>query len=669
MNTLDSPQSRITAFARWCAAERGAPVGEDYWSLWQWSVQDLPAFWAAVWEWFGVDSPTGYAQPLADDRMPGARWFTGAHVNYVRQVFRAPRTDRPAVIDVAEPGTRPTRTVSWDELRRQVGALAATLTGLGVRPGDRVVGYLPNTAEAVIAFLATAGIGAVWSSCGQDYAADAAADRFAQLEPVVLIAADGYHYAGRARDRREAVAALRRRLPGLRATIAYQRIGLPLDDVLPWDEAVAGAGDPAPAEVPFDHPLWVLFSSGTTGVPKGIVHGHGGVLLEHLKALSLHLELGFGDTYFWYTSPSWMVWNYQVSGLLTGATIVCYDGSPTHPATDTLWRIAAEHRVTLLGASPGYLLACAKAGVDPRTEYDLSALATVGSSGSALPAESYHWVASHVGERVRVVSTSGGTDVVSAFAGAAASVPIVPGELSVPCLGVALDAWDEHGRSVRDSVGELVVTRPMPSMPLRLWNDPDGVRYREAYFSAYPGVWRHGDWITITGRGSVVVHGRSDSTLNRNGVRMGSADIYRAVEKLPEITEALVIGAEQPDGGYWMPLFVVLQPGTALDDALTARIRAAIRDEASPRHIPDEIRVVPSIPHTRTGKKLEVPVKRILQGAPPQTVADHRAVDAPEALAWFADYHARRSTSHAAQRPDPDHGAVPGDDRAGAAGR
>ncbi|HEV3357913.1 MAG TPA: acetoacetate--CoA ligase [Pseudonocardiaceae bacterium] len=653
--------STITAFARWCA-ERGAPVGEDYWSLWRWSVDDLTGFWSAVWDYFGIES--GYDQVLADERMPGAHWFTGARVNYVRQVFRAARGDQPAVLDVAETGTR--TVLSWAELRGQVAALAATLRGIGVEPGDRVVGYLPNTAEAVVAFLASASIGAVWSSCGQDYAATAVADRFGQLDPVVLITADGYHYGGKPHDRRDAVATLRQLLPGLRATIAYQRVGLPVEDTISWREATSGDAELDPVEVAFDHPLWILFSSGTTGVPKGIVHGHGGVLVEHLKALTLHLDLTPGDTFFWYTSPSWMVWNYQVSGLLTGSTIICYDGAPTPAA---LWRIAAEHRVTLLGVSPGYLLACAKAGIEPAADHNLSALRTVGSSGSALPAESYHWVSEHVGERVRVVSASGGTDIVSAFAAAAATVPIVPGELSVPCLGVALDAWDEQGRSVRDEVGELVVTKPMPSMPLYFWHDQDGVRYRDAYFSTYPGVWRHGDWITITGRGSIIVHGRSDSTLNRNGVRMGSADIYRVVEQLPEIAEALVIGAEQPDGGYWMPLFVVLREGATLDDALTGKITSVIRSEASPRHVPDDILAVSSIPHTRTGKKLEVPVKRILQGARPDTVADHRAVDAPDALAWFADYHKRRSATDAAQLPDPDHRAVPGDGRARTAGR
>jgi len=656
----------ITRFARWCAEERGAPIGEDYRSLWNWSTADLPGFWAAVWDYFGVRSATGYDRPLADDRMPGARWFPGAKINYVEHVFASASTSRPAIIDVAESGQ--VRTISWQQLRSQTAALAETLRKLGVEPGDRVAGYLPNTAESVIAFLATASLGAVWSGCGQDYSPAAAGDRLGQLDPVVLITADGYHYAGRAHDRRAAVAALRERLPRLRATIAFERIGLPLEDVLPWNRAVDGDHELTPVAVPFDHPLWVLFSSGTTGAPKGIVHGHGGVLLEHLKALSLHLDLGPDSTYFWYTSPSWMVWNYQVSGLLTGSTIVCYDGSPAHPGPDALWRIAAEHGVTLLGVSPGYLLACAKAGISPGGAHDLSALRIVGSSGSALPAESYHWVAGHVGTDVRVVSTSGGTDIVSAFAGSVATEPIRPGELSVPCLGVALDAWDEAGHSVRDAVGELVVTKPMPSMPLRFWNDPGDRRYREAYFSTYPGVWRHGDWITITGHNSVIVHGRSDATLNRNGVRMGSADIYRAVEQLPEVREALVIGAEQPDGGYWMPLFVVLAEGTEFDEALAGRIRAVIRAEASPRHVPDQIVPAPAIPHTRTGKKLEVPVKRILQGAAPETVTDPEAVDDPEALAWFAAFPTPRSASHAAELPNPGDTALRRDDRVRTAG-
>ena len=453
----------------------------------------------------------------------------------------------------------------------RTAAFAQTLRSHGVTAGDRVVGYLPNIPEAVIAFLATASIGAIWSACGQDYSAKAALDRLGQLEPVVLVTADGYRYGGKTHDKRDDVAALQAGLPTLRATVLASELTA---------EADTNELDTVPVD--FDHPLWILFSSGTTGLPKGIVHGHGGVVLEHLKAIALQSDIGADDTFFWYTSPSWMMWNFQVAGLLVGATIVCYDGSPTYPNPDALWDIAARVGATVLGTSPGYVLGCTKAGAVPRTEHDLSALRTVGITGSSLPPSSSLWLRDNVGERVQVASISGGTDVVSAFIGGVRTVPVWPGELSAPYLGVALDAWDESGKPVRGEVGELVITKPMPSMPVAFWNDPDGSRYRSAYFDMFPGVWRHGDWITITDHGSIVVHGRSDSTLNRHGIRMGSADIYQAVERLPEIAEALVIGAEQPDGGYWMPLFVVLADDAELTDELRDRIKRTIRDEVSP---------------------------------------------------------------------------------------
>jgi acetoacetyl-CoA synthetase len=642
----DLARARVTAFARKAAARHGFSGG-SYLDLWRWSVAELDEFWAAVWEFFDVRSPTGY-RAVRRGVMPDVRWFEGAHVSYVEHVFR----DRPgaatALVDVRESsdGTLLRREVTWAELRNAVAALAEELARLGVRPGDRVVGYVPNAAEAVVAFLGTAALGAVWSGCGQDYAAAAAAQRFAQLAPVVLIAADGYRYGGREHDRRSAVAELRAALPTLRATIMFSRLGREIG----YDEAsgVAGGVRPWPrgradAELPqhhvaFDHPLWVVFSSGTTGLPKGIVHSAVGVLLEHLKAMGLALDLGPRDCFFWYTSPSWMVWNYLVSGLLVGARIVCYDGSPSFPSLDTLWALAAEHRVTLLGTSPAHLRACAAAGLEPGSAFDLSALRSVGSSGSVLPADAYRYVAEHVGRHVRVNSTTGGTDVVSSFAGAGPTVAVVPGEISAPSLGVALDAWDEHGRPVRNSVGELVVTEPMPSMPIALWGDADGSRYRASYFDTFPGVWRHGDWITITDRLSVVVHGRSDSTLNRNGIRMGSGDIYRALEPLHEIEDCLVVGVEQPDGGYWMPLFVALADGAALDDRLRQAVVRAIREGASPKHVPDDIIEVTAVPHTLTGKKLEIPVKRILLGAPASDVADLGAVDRPDALLAFAKY-------------------------------
>ncbi|WP_435531052.1 acetoacetate--CoA ligase [Rhodococcus spelaei] len=640
----DVEGARITDFASWVEGRFGVSV-PDYHTLWQWSVEDLDDFWLGVWEYFEVQSTTPVGTALQVETMPGAQWFPGVRTNYVTQAFRHQTRHRPAIRYSGEDPAHDTE-VSWAELRRQVGALAATLRSHGVGPGDRVVGYLPNIPETVTAFLAVASVGAIWAACGQDYSAHAALDRLGQLEPTVLIAADGYRFGGKTHSRDLEVAQLRAGLPTLTLTVRVERLGAdapptgPLPDgptpgtVMCWEEAVGGDAPLEPVDVEFDHPLWVVFSSGTTGLPKGIVHGHGGVVLEHLKSLALQMDVGPTDTLFWYTSPSWMMWNFQVAGLLVGATIVCYDGSPSYPATDSLWGLAARHRATVLGTSPGYVLACAKAGAVPSSDHDLTALRAVGITGSTLPASSSLWVAENVG--VPVVSISGGTDVVSAFVGGARTVPVWPGELSAPCLGVALDSYDEFGNPVRGEVGELVVTRPMPSMPVRFWNDPDGARYRDAYFDTYPGVWRHGDWITLTERGSVQVHGRSDSTLNRNGIRMGSADIYQAVEALDEVAEALVIGAEQPDGGYWMPLFVVLADGAVLDDALRDRIRAVIREQASPRHVPDEIIAAPGVPHTRTGKKLEVPIKRLFQGADPDKIVDRTAIDAPELIDWYA---------------------------------
>jgi len=553
--------------------------------------------------------------------MPGAEWFPDTTLNYVDQVVRNARPDRPAIVYVSEEG--PDREVSWDELLGRTAAFADALRAAGVGLGDRVVGYLPNIPEAVIAFLGTAAVGAVWSACGQDYSAKAALDRLGQLEPKALVTADGYRFGGKYRDKRDDVAALRAGLPTLQATFC-------VDDL-----AARNDGEVDTVPVPFDHPLWILFSSGTTGLPKGIVHGHGGVVLEHLKATALQSDIGRDDIFFWFTSPSWMMWNFQVAGLLVGATIVCYDGSPSAGRPDALWEIAARVGATVLGTSPGYVLGCMKADATPRTTHDLSALRTVGITGSSLPPASSLWLRDHVGDHVQVASISGGTDVVSAFIGGVRTVPVWPGELSAPFLGVALEAWDEDGKPVRGEVGELVVTKPMPSMPVAFWNDPDGSRYREAYFDVYPDVWRHGDWITITDHDSVVVHGRSDSTLNRHGIRMGSADIYQAVESLPDVVEALVIGAEQPDGDYWMPLFVVLADGVELTDGVRDGINNAIRSELSPRHVPDEIILAPGIPHTRTGKKLEVPIKKLFQGGDPAKVVERSAVDDPDLLDWY----------------------------------
>ncbi|WP_342661302.1 acetoacetate--CoA ligase [Rhodococcus ruber] len=631
--------ANLEVFRRWLGTHRGRRL-DDYADLYRWSVTDISGFWGALWAYFDIAAATPYERVLDTGTMPGAQWFPGSTLNYVDQIFRHRPTDAVAVVDESELGVDARRTVTWGELARQVGALAATLRGSGVRHGDRVVGYLPNTVESVVAFLATASLGAIWASCGQDYSAPAAVDRLGQLEPTVFITADGYHYGGKPHDRRDALAHIRTHTPSLKTTIVIPRLGLDLTDlepVLTWAEATAGNAALDTVAVPFDHPLWVLFSSGTSGRPKGIVHGHGGVLLEHLKSMSLHLDLGPGNTYFWYTSPSWMMWNFQVAGLLVGATIVCYDGSPGFPTTDTIWALAARNHVTHLGTSPAYLQTCEKGQHTPATEHDLAALETLGVTGSVLPPASYTWVADHVGADVQVASMTGGTDVVSAFATAAPTVPVRAGEIPVIALGVALEAWDEDGNRLVDEVGEMVVTKPLPSMPVCFWNDPDGRRYHDAYFDTYPGIWRHGDWITISERGSVVVHGRSDSTLNRNGVRMGSSDIYQAVEKLPEVRESLVIGVEHPDGSYWMPLFVALADDTILDDDLTRTICETIRRDASPRHVPDDIIAAPAIPHTRTGKKLEIPIKRLFQGVDVNTVLDPQAVDDPITLQWYID--------------------------------
>ena len=646
----EADRSRLADLIRWLAAERGVEV-PDYASLHAWSVAD-PQFWTAVWDHLDLAADHGGAPALADDRMPGAVWFPGVRLNYVDQVLAAAGADdEVAIISRSEPGGPPDSELTWGGLRATVAGVAATLRKLGVGEGDRVAGYLPNIPEAVVAFLATASLGAIWSACGQDYAPAAAVDRLGQLDPLVLVSADGYRYAGKDHDRTADVAAIASAIPSLRGVVLVPRLGtsaaagapagLPSGiRLLSWSEATAPGADAAPEPVPvaFDHPLWVLFSSGTTGKPKGIMHGHGGVVLEHTKQVAYHSDLGPGDTFFWYTSPSWMMWNFQVAGLLTGATIVCYDGSPSHPLPDALWSLAADLGVKMLGTSPAYLMSCADRGLTPGVDHDLSRLQALGVTGSVAPESLNAWVAENVGAEVAFASISGGTDVVTAFMGWAPLLPVWPGELSAASLGAAVEAWDPAGHPVVGEVGELVVTRPMPSMPVGFWNDPDGARYRAAYFDTWPGVWRHGDWVTVTSHGSVIVHSRSDSTLNRGGVRMGSADIYAAVEPLPEIAEALVVGVEHADGSYWMPLFVQLTEGCELTPELTAQIAAVIRAEASPKHVPDDVFAVPGIPHTRTGKKLEIPVKRVLQGSEPNSVADPSSIDDATLLEQFVTF-------------------------------
>jgi acetoacetyl-CoA synthetase len=645
--SADLEAANIEQFRRWLNKRHGLHL-VDYRALHAWSVTRLELFWSSLWEYFDVRATERGDQVLGESHLAGASWFPGTRLNYVDQVLRHEKLPGLALIDESEPGGPMGASLSWAELRRQVAAVAHTLRGMGVQKGDRVVGYLPDVPQAIVSFLAAASIGAVWSVCGQEYSAQAALGRFEQLEPAVLVVTDGYYYAGRSHGRLDAVEQLRRNLPTLRGTIMVPRVGrdaaLP-SDVIPWSRASAGEHPLAPVPVDFDHPLWVLFTSGTTGKPKGILHGHGGVLLEHLKQIAFHTNLRALDTYLGFTSPSWMMWNYQIAALLVGARVVCYDGSPGHPHPDSLWVLASRHKATVLQTSPSYLQACEAAGVQPAAEHDLSSLRSLSVTGSVLAPSSARWIARELGPRVIIASTSGGTDVVSAFVGAVPTLPVWAEELTAPCLGVALDSFDAQGRSVRGEVGELVVTKPLPSMPIAFWGDPDGSRLRASYFETFPGVWRHGDWITITERGSVIMHGRSDATLNRNGVRMGSADIYQVVERLPEVAESLVVGVEQPDGGYWMPLFVTLSEGTEMSAALLQQIMAAIRAGASPRHVPDEVIAVPGIPHTLTGKKLEVPIKRILQGASPESVLDAQSVDNPKLLDVYAGIARSRNST------------------------
>ncbi|MEV2231093.1 acetoacetate--CoA ligase [Streptomyces phaeochromogenes] len=637
-------QAQITRFQAWAAEHHGAPAEGGYAALHRWSVDELDTFWKAVTEWFDVRFSTPYARVLGDRSMPGAQWFPGATLNYAEHALRAAdtRADEPALLHVDE--THEPTPVSWSELRRQVGSLAAELRALGVHPGDRVSGYLPNVPQAVVALLATAAVGGVWTSCAPDFGARSVLDRFQQVEPVVLFTVDGYRYGGKEHDRRDTVAELRRELPTLRAVVHIPLLGTEAPEgALEWSALTSADVTPVYEEVPFDHPLWVLYSSGTTGLPKAIVQSQGGILVEHLKQLGLHCDLGPEDRFFWYTSTGWMMWNFLVSGLLTGTTIVLYDGSPGYPDTAAQWRIAERTGATLFGTSAAYVMACRKAGAHPSRDFDLSRVQCVATTGSPLPPDGFRWLHDEVRDDLWIASVSGGTDVCSCFAGAVPTLPVYVGELQAPGLGTDLQSWDPSGEPLIDEVGELVVTNPMPSMPIRFWNDPDGSRYHDSYFDTYPGVWRHGDWITLTSRGSVVIHGRSDSTLNRQGVRMGSADIYEAVERLPEIRESLVIGVEQPDGGYWMPLFVHLAPGAVLDDALLGRIKQTIREQLSPRHIPDEVIEVPGVPHTLTGKRIEVPVKRLLQGTPLEKAVNPGSIDNLDLLAFYEELARKRA--------------------------
>jgi len=639
-------RARITGYRRWLASDRGVDLAGDtgtgsYRALHAWSVAEPSAFWGSLWDYFGVLGTRGDGPVLAGT-MPEVTWFGGSTLNYARNALRPALTepDRAAVIARDEDGQQVT--LSYGELAAEVARVRAGLAALGVTRGDRVAAFLPTVPAALIGLLATASLGAVWSSCSPDFGAHSVIDRFAQIAPKVLLAAVHYRYGGKEFDRRPAVAEIAAALPGLAAVVMTGDTGgagpTPPPGVLavPFESLPGDGGAGLEfAEVPFGHPLWVLYSSGTTGLPKPIVHSHGGIVLEHLKALCLHQDLGPGDVFCWYTTTGWMMWNYLAGGLLAGATLVAYDGSPTYPGTDALWRLAADTKMTYFGTGAPYLMACAKAGLAPGRDLDLTALRGIGSTGSPLPPEGFRWVYQRVGTGLQLGSFSGGTDLCTGFVGPSPLLPVRAGVISGACLGAKVEAYDSAGRPVTGQVGELVIAAPMPSMPTGFWNDPAGERYRASYFGAYPGVWRHGDWITMLPDGGCVIFGRSDATLNRGGVRMGTSEFYRVVERLPEIADSLVVDTGQLGAEGRLILYVVLADGCQLDDALITRLKSALRAELSPRHVPDEIHQVPGVPRTLSGKKLEVPVRRILLGTPVAEAADPDAIANPEVLALF----------------------------------
>lgn len=634
--------ANVTAFGRWLERECRLAFGH-YTELWRWSVGDLESFWGALWDYLEVEASSSYSRVLGRRTMPGAEWFPGARLNYAENVLRRERAGGIALLHAGE--SRPLAAVTWPELGRDVRILATQLRALGVQPGDRVVAWMPNIPQTVVAMLATTAIGAIWACCSPDFGERGALDRFAQLAPKVLFCMDGYRYGGKAFDRRAELERILTGLPGLRQVIYLPYLNpdaaAPRSDVLSWAEVldhppVAASGFRF-EQVPFEHPLWTLFSSGTTGLPKAIVHGHGGILLETQKNAIFHFDLHPGERLLFFTTTGWMLWNFLISTLATGAVPVLYDGSPAYPAADALWKLAQDAKATMLGASPTYVEQMVRSGMVPRERFDLSHLTGISLAGSPATPGCMAWFYANVKKDLWVANGSGGTDCCTGFVGGVPTLPVYAGEIQAPSLGVAVKAFNERGESVIDEVGELVITEPLPSMPVGFWNDPDRRRYRESYFEEFPGVWRHGDFFRINARGGCFVLGRSDATLNRYGIRIGTAEIYRTLAALPEVEDSLIVNLDLPDGGFFMPLFVKLTREASLESA-AQKIRETLRREYTARHVPDRIIAVPAIPMTRTGKKMEVPVRRILLGTAPEKAANVSAMADPHALDFFVEY-------------------------------
>ncbi len=645
--------TRISRYMRWLRRHYQLDFNK-YEELYQWSVEKPADFWQSIWQYFNVKSYTPYKKVLSDHEMPHARWFEGATLNYVEQIFNG-RTDfSPAIKFLSE--DTPISTMSWDELERQVVNMAAFLKENGVVKGDRIVGYLPNIPEAVVAFLAAASLGAIWSSASPDFGTASVIDRFAQIEPKILFAADGYRYGGKAFNRLETIEAIAQQLPTLKKVVIIPFLDKKFEkypktvpfSYVPWQNALNTQGDKLTFEpVDFAHPLYILFSSGTTGIPKAIVHGHGGILLEHSKYLAFHNDLNAGETFFWYSTTGWMMWNFAVSSLLLGGTLLIYDGSPAYPTLDFLWKLASDEAVTHFGTSAPYIVSCMKAGFDTKAEkIKLNSLRSIGSTGSPLPDEAFSYIYEHIKKDVWLASISGGTDVCTAWVGGNILLPVVEGEIQCRCLGCAMESWDELGNPILNEVGEMVVTKPMPSMPVFFWHDENFEKYNASYFEMYPNGWRHGDWLKITERQSLIIYGRSDATLNRQGVRIGTAEIYRVLDAISELKDSLIVNLELKGGEHYMPLFVVCTDGGVLDDNLKSKIKKSLCEAYSPRHVPDDIIAVSDIPYTISGKKLEAPVKKILMGVPLTKAANLGSVRNPKALDYFVEFASKIASSH-----------------------